>query len=838
MTAGGPDDRDGIAAPADELERLSRALAMVNACVRATVRAVDEPSLMTAICDLAVAHGGYRLAWVGVADPAPDRAVRPVAGAGPAAAYVEGLDVSWADDERGQGPTGTAVRTGQPRVVHDLMTDPAFGPWRARAQAFTLASAAALPLRHDGVMLGALSLYADRVDAFDAAELKLLQELADSLAFGLAALRQRLERDAAQRALADKSALLARAEAVSHLGSWRLELASGRVICSDEVYAIVGVDRADFVHDIRAGLAQLVHPEDRPAATALIVAALADGTPRPLTCRLLRPDGQVRWVHAAGEAVRGADGRVVALTGYLQDITERRRIEDGLRQTSMAVEQSPVAIEVTGIDGTIEYVNPWFTRVTGYTAAEAVGQHARLLKSGQVPTERYAELWATITAGQVWEGELHNRRKDGTLFWEHATISPLRNAAGEVTHYVAVKEDITARKAADAARALLQAELAQAQKLESVGRLAGGVAHDFNNMLGAILGLTELVMLDLGPGHASYADLVDIRSAAQRSADLTRQLLSFARRQPIRPQVMDLNDAVGGMLKLLRRLIGEDIELAWHPALALWPVEVDPSQIDQILANLAVNARDAIAGVGRLTLATANVEVDAAHVARTPGARPGAYVRLTVADTGCGMDADVLAHMFEPFFTTKEPGKGTGLGAATVYGIVKQNDGFIEVTSAPGQGTTFAIYLPRTAPAVAAEAAVAARPVGGAETVLVVEDEQLVLDLTATMLERLGYAVLAARSGREAIAIAQEHPWPIDLVVTDVVMPDLNGRELYAEVAKLRPGVGVLYVSGYSAEVLAPRGVSPSDVQFLQKPFAFAELAERVRAALAAAITG
>jgi PAS domain S-box-containing protein len=421
---------------------------------------------MTAICELAVAHGGYRLAWVGIADSGPERAVRPAAYAGPASAYVDGLQVSWADDERGQGPTGTAVRTGQPRVVHDLMTDPAFSPWRARAQAFTLASAAALPLRHDGVMLGALSLYADRVDAFDAAELKLLQELADSLAFGLAALRQRLERDAAQRALADKSALLARAEAVSHLGSWRLELASGRVICSDEVYAIVGVDRADFVHDIRAGLAQLVHRT--PAATTLIVAALADGTPRrsPVAAR---PDGQVPRVHAAGEAVRDDAGQVVALTGYLLDITERRRIEDGLRQTSMAVEQSPVAIEVTDTEGTIEYVNPWFTRVTGYAAHEVIGQHARILKSGLTPPARYVELWATIRAGQVWEGEMQNRRKDGGLFWERATISPLRNAAGVITHYVAVKEDITARKAAEAAQALLQAELAQAQKLEFVG---------------------------------------------------------------------------------------------------------------------------------------------------------------------------------------------------------------------------------------------------------------------------------------------------------------------------------------------------------------------------------
>ncbi|MBL8626711.1 MAG: PAS domain S-box protein [Myxococcales bacterium] len=669
--AGGIDDGGAAAAARGAPARAARTLAMVNACVQAMIRASDEPGMMDAICARAAELGGFRLAWVGIADHGPDRAVRAVARAGPAAAYIDGLHLTWADEPRGRGPTGRAVRTGRPWVCRDLMGDPDFAPWREQARQFQLAASVALPLHHDGVPLGVLSLYAGTVDAFDADELALLQELADTLAFGLAALRRRLERDAALRELADKSMLLARAEAVAHIGSWRLELATGRLICSDEIYAIVGVDRTEFVHDIRASLIQLVHPEDLPTATALIVAALDDGVPRPVTCRVIRPDGEIRWVHAAGETVRDAAGRGVALIGYLQDITDRRRIEDGLRQTSMAVEQSPVAIEVTGIDGTIEYVNPWFTRVTGYAAAEVIGQHARILKSGHTPPERYDELWATIRAGQVWEGELQNRRKDGGLFWEHATISPLRNAAGEVTHYVAVKEDITARKAADAAQALLQAELAQAQKLESVGRLAGGVAHDFNNMLGAILGLTELVMLDLGPGHASYGDLVDIRSAAQRSAELTRQLLSFARRQPIRPQVVDLNDAVGGMLKLLRRLIGEDIELAWHPAAALWPVEVDPSQIDQILANLAVNARDAIAGVGRLTLATANVDVDAARAARTPEARPGAYVRLTVADTGCGMDADVLAHMFEPFFTTKEPGKGTGLGAATVYGIVK-----------------------------------------------------------------------------------------------------------------------------------------------------------------------
>ncbi|HSR37179.1 MAG TPA: ATP-binding protein, partial [Desulfurivibrionaceae bacterium] len=326
----------------------------------------------------------------------------------------------------------------------------------------------------------------------------------------------------------------------------------------------------------------------------------------------------------------------------------------------------------------------------------------------------------------------------------------------------------------------------------------------------------------------------EIRKAANRSADLTRQLLAFARRQPANPKVLDLNDTVSGMLKMLRRLVGEDIDLAWVPAMALWPVKVDPSQLDQILANLLVNARDAIATVGKVTIGTSNAVFDAAYCAEHPGFVPGEFVALAVSDDGCGMDKETLAQLFEPFFTTKESGKGTGLGLATVYGIVKQNEGFINVYSEPGQGTTFKIYLPRCAAeeVVRSHSTEEVEPPHGTETVLLVEDEEMILTLGRSMLERLGYTVLAASTVAEALRLAEEHASEIALCITDVVMPEMNGRELAARLMAANPALRCLFMSGYTADVIAHRGMLEHGVRFLQKPFSIHELAIKVREAL------
>jgi len=506
------------------------------------------------------------------------------------------------------------------------------------------------------------------------------------------------------------------------------------------------------------------------------------------------------------------------------DITERKGAEAERERLMAAIEQAGEMVVITDSEGTIQYVNPAFVAVTGYTRDEAVGRNPRLLKSGCQDAAFYRRLWETITSGRTWEGRLINKRKDGSLYTEDAAISPVRDTSGRIVNYVAVKRDITEQlRLAD--------QFQQAQKMESVGRLAGGVAHDFNNMLGVILGYAEIALYEVNPETPLHDKLTQIRKAAQRSADLTRQLLAFARKQTIDPRVLDLNETVEGMLKMLRRLIGEDINLDWRSGAGLWPIKMDPAQIDQILANLCVNARDAITGVGTVTIETRNVSLDEAACATHAGLVPGRYVMLAVSDDGCGMDEETQKRLFEPFFTTKEQGKGTGLGLSTVYGIVKQNHGLLDVSSEPGRGTTFMIYLPRHAGDIAETKAAGAveYPQGQGETVLLVEDEPSMLNMGRGMLERLGYTVLTAGSPGEAIRLAGEHATEIPLLMPDVLMPEMHGRELAERLLAGRPGLQCLYMSGYTADIIAHQGVLAEGVQFIQQPFSMKELAAKVR---------
>ncbi|MCK5200582.1 MAG: response regulator, partial [Spirochaetales bacterium] len=361
--------------------------------------------------------------------------------------------------------------------------------------------------------------------------------------------------------------------------------------------------------------------------------------------------------------------------------------------------------------------------------------------------------------------------------------------------------------------------------------LAGGVAHDFNNMLGVILGCTELALNEVEPSQPVFASLQEIRMAAERSSDLTRKLLAFARRQPVEPKVLYLNGTVEGMLKILRRLIGEDVDLVWLPGSALWSVKIDPAQIDQILANLCVNARDAIVNVGRITIETGNIAIDEAYCAGQPGFVPGEYILLTVSDDGCGMNKETLDKLFEPFFTTKEVSKGTGLGLAMVYGIIKQNNGFISVHSEQGIGTTFRIYLPQyTGKTAQVQNEGTVKPVRrGHETILLVDDESAIRKTTAIMLERQGYTVLAADTPGEAIRLAREFTGQIHLLLTDVVMPKMKGRELAKNILIHHPKINCLFMSGYTADVITNNEVLDEDVYFIQKPFTIQDLADKVR---------
>jgi len=401
-------------------------------------------------------------------------------------------------------------------------------------------------------------------------------------------------------------------------------------------------------------------------------------------------------------------------------------------------------------------------------------------------------------------------------------------------HILSITRDITDVKKTEQDNLILERQLQQAHKMESVGRLAGGVAHDFNNMLGVILGHTELAMEQLGQDHPIFNHLQHIRQAANRSTDITRQLLAFARKQIVSPKVIDLNETVAGMLKMLLRLIGEDIDLAWLPGQRLWPIKIDPSQIDQILVNLFVNARDAIEGVGKITVETGNRKLDEEYCLAHDGFVSGHYVKIDVSDNGSGMDKETVSHIFEPFFTTKGVNKGTGLGLATIYGIVKQNNGFVNVYSEKGQGTTFSIYFPRyLGKTDTEESEFTVEPaLRGNETILLVEDESTMLDITTTMLQHLGYTVLAAGSPSEAIRLAGEYSAEIHLVLTDVIMPEMNGRILTEKLMENRSELSCLFMSGYTANVISHHGVLDDGVNFIQKPFAKNELAAKIRHAL------
>ncbi|MBI5380776.1 MAG: response regulator [Opitutae bacterium] len=426
--------------------------------------------------------------------------------------------------------------------------------------------------------------------------------------------------------------------------------------------------------------------------------------------------------------------------------------------------------------------------------------------------------------------------QSGRFCWVFCQAKAQRDATGRPVRLVGAVTDITERRQAEMEKEKLQGQLIQAQKMESVGRLAGGVAHDFNNMLQAILGNAALVREAVPPGDPLGEHVEEIQKAAQRSADLTRQLLAFARKQTVSPQVVDLNAAVFGTLKLLQRLIGESIQLVWVPGRDLWAIKIDPSQIDQILANLTVNARDAIAGAGQISITTGNVVIDRDQTEANPDAVLGDFVQLVVSDTGHGMDRETHAHLFEPFYTTKGVGEGTGLGLATVYGIVKQNGGFINVNSAPGRGTEIKIYLPRCgdAPASASTATVAPS-LRGTETVLLVEDEAQILQLGRRILERNGYTVLSARQPAEALQIVAQHTAPIHLLITDVVMPQMNGRELQERLVAMKPGLRCLFMSGYTADVIAHQGVLTEGINFIQKPFSNESLCRAVREILGTA---
>ena len=1105
-----------------ELNLMLRATGAINSLM---VRERDPKRLLAEACKILVETRGYQLAWIGQVEPGSKRVV-PQGRAGKDAGYLDAANITWDETPTGQGPIGTAIRTGQPGVCQDTATDPRFAPWKEAAMVRKFASVAALPMIAGSRVLGAVAVYSERTGAFNAEELGLLNELAADLAFALQSTEHEQERKRSEESLRENER------------RYRLLFNSGydAVFVHQGGSAGNGLGKFIEVNDIacqRLGYTR----EELLQMTPLDISApgTVPGIPG-IRAKLAREKAAVfEMVHIAKDGRRIAveiSTQVFKLNGKrtllstVRDITERKRAEAHSHLLGEALKSAANAIVITDREGVIIWANAAFTKLTGYPLEEALGRKPSFLKSGAQEQTFYAKLWETVLAGRVWSAEMINRRKDGSLYTEENTITPVRNEQGDVAHFIAVKQDITERKrselrtaalanlgqrlsAAKSAkeagaiimdvadnlfgwdcclfhlysahenrlsnvlcmdlingrrteckppgfprpptelarrvieqggqlilrdqpdsmpveaihfgdtsrpsasimyvpirygtetvgvlsiqsytpgaydayslktlqaladhcggaldrlrieegwqntqqrlrhvlaqspaviyslktdgktaepawvsdnverllgytaaecngpdglfsqlhpqdrqgavgdlaqlfankeiardyriqhkngeyrwlrdeqrlvcdakgapveivgswvditeRKALEEQLRQSQKMEAVGQLAGGVAHDFNNMLAVIRGNAELLLMDQDqyPPQAKEG-LEHVVAASERAANLTRQLLTFSRKNAMQAQPLLLNEVVANLTKMLNRVISENIELQCQYAALLPYVQADTGMMEQVILNLVVNARDAMPKGGQLRVVTEQVTLDEAQARVNPGARAGKFVCLSVSDTGSGIAPEVLPRIFEPFFTTKEIGKGTGLGLATVYGIVKQHQGWLEVSSQVGEGSTFKVFLPAipTPARLAAAAEAGAEVRGGNETILLVEDDHAVRLTTRRVLESKGYRILEATSGREALEVWQSHAEKIALMLTDIIMPgEMTGRDLAERLWGQRPGSKVIFMSGYSADVLGTNRdfIRRTRSHFLQKPCSARAILETVRRCL------
>jgi two-component system, cell cycle sensor histidine kinase and response regulator CckA len=638
---------------------------------------------------------------------------------------------------------------------------------------------------------------------------------------------RRAKQEISRKAVADYRLLFQR-----NLAGLCRSTASGKILECNEAFArILGYESPE---EAMAQPATMFYMEPE-AREGMLARLRISGSLKNFEERLRRKDGTEVWVLETVSLVEGDREHPEVLEGTLIDISAQKQIEEALRRSEQLhrniFDFAPIGIYQSRRDGSLITANPKLAEILGYDSPEELLR----VNFGEVyanAAERERLLARYGEAVKALRIELEWKRKDGTRIWVDVNVHSIRDERGE-SIFEGFVQDRTEQHRGEDERHALEQQLAQSQKIEAVGQLAGGIAHDFNNLLTAITGYTELLLSSLAADDPRRSHAEQVRRSAQRATSLTQQLLAFSRRQVLEPKTLNLNDVVSGIEEMLRRLIGEHIELKTRRAPDLWPVRADPGQLEQAIMNLVVNARDAMPGGGRLSIETANAELDPAYAGAHMPVEPGGYAMVAVTDSGTGMTPEVRARLFEPFFTTKEQGKGTGLGLSTTYGIVKQSGGYIWCYSEPGTGTTFKIYLPRAdeaaAPAPQAAPASAAVAVTAQETILLVEDEPEVRSLVQRLLKMQGYTVVAAANADEALAIIRDFKGHIDLMVTDVVMPGMSGRQLAERLAKILPDLKVLFVSGYTDDAIVHHGILDPGTAFLQKPFTPQTLARKVR---------
>ncbi|MHB9155113.1 MAG: PAS domain S-box protein [Endomicrobiales bacterium] len=813
--------------------QLNRVLSVLSNINQAIIRIQDRQKLFDEACRIAVRDGHYRLSWIGLMDE-NTRTVNVAAHEDIEEGYLDGLNISLDDVPLGRGPTGAVLRTGTHFLCNDIENDERMAPWREKALKQGYRSCAAFPLTIMGRTVGTLNLYGDEINAFTDEEIRLLLELTGDISYAMEYFQ--------------REELRAKAEAALEESERRYRLLVNNI--PDFIYSFDREGRFTAVNasmclalefpetDILGkGFKELGFPEkvvaeweqmqQRVLATGEIINTEVD---IPLS------DGMVHQYEIALHPIYDHANKIIGISGINRDITIKNRLEENLVKLEKAVETSSEAIFSTDRDGTITFINPAFTSMYGYAAGEVTGKVTpRILRSGKMQQEDYEAFWRAITGKQVVKGELINKTKDGRLIHVEGSTNPILDDRGEITGFLAIQKDMTDRKKAESEKEKLQAQLLQSQKMETVGVLAGGIAHDFNNILTIVQGNAELALRAVEKGNPLYLDIEEIIMAARRAANTVSQLLLFSRKQQPRAlQPVDLNETVKNLLKMLRRLIDEDIVVTLELQEGLLRAAVDEGNMEQVIMNLAINARDAMSRGGNLRIKTENLTVREEYARTNSGARPGAYVCLTVEDTGAGIEKGVLPHIFEPFFTTKKAGKGSGLGLSVVYGIVQQHGGWVNVYSEPGHGTTFRIYIPadeREQSREVKESEDREQWPGRGKRVLFVDDEESIRTVVAKILANNGYVVKTVGSAREAASVFQNESGGFDLVFSDVILPDLRGTQLVDELRAMKPSLKVLLGSGYTGEKIDD--LQRKKYAFLQKPYDSADILRTIGVLLA-----
>jgi len=806
------------------VRRTERSLRTISACDQALVWAATEPVLLEGICQVIVKEGGYRLAWVCFAESDEQKSVRIAAYAGHDDSYVKGLNLTWADTERGHGPTGTAIRYGRPVFCRDMMKDPSFAPWRGEALKNGYASSLALPLMDGNRAVGALTIYAAKPNAFKVEDVAFLTKLADDLSYGILALRRRLEQQKAQEAVRASEENLRRAQAVAHIGSWHMDIRKNVLTWSAETYRIFGIPLVQPL--TLESFLGCIHPVDRQRVLQSWGAAVKGG-PYDIEHRIF-VGKETKWVHERAEISFDAQGNALESVGTVQDITERKLAEARISEQARLLELAHDAIVVRDMEDRVLYWNQTAERIFGWIAQEAAGRKLNeLLPKDAFNTLKYEEARKTVLETGNWHGEFATRTKSGQEVILEVRWTLVRDDQGTPKSILGINTDITERKR-------FETQFLRSQRMENIGALASGIAHDLNNILTPLL-----VSIQVLKGRNMDADekkiLESLEANVQRGASLVKQVLTFGRgiegeRVPINPKHIARE-----IKQIILETFPKSVEFELHTTPALWTITGDPTQIHQVLLNLCLNARDAMPNGGKLTVRMENMVVEEAYTSINLEARPGPHVVITVADTGVGIPKEIHDKIFDPFFTTKEPGKGTGLGLSTTLSIVKSHGGFINCYSEMGKGSTFKVYLPAEATSGAVEKKGTEQsqlPLGHSELVLVVDDEEPILDLAQQMLRRFGYRVLLAQNGVEAVSLYARRSREIDLVITDMLMPIMDGPATIVALKAINPNVKIIGSSGLVSEHGEAKAREAGLQHFIPKPYTAETMLNALREAL------